>query len=191
RQGQLDPAEDVTLAHAHPTCRLDQVAVDPVHGEIAVRQDRRNGEDDERGRVVPEEVGRDEQEERDQDQAGQRATEVGHADREEGAAMEVAQDDPERERDREGDAHRRGREADLLQRLVPEQTRVVADEPDRVGKRAPAEAVEDDHAFLHGVIARWTTTSSASATSATRIVSAPAATISVLNTSCVIPMYSG
>ena len=73
----------------------------------------------------------------------------------------------------------------MLARLRAEQqSRVVADEAERVDERAGPELVGDDHRRrVHGVRARCASTSSASATSASAIASPPAARISVLKMS--------
>src|SRR6185312_16925539 len=91
------------------------------------------------------------------------------------------------------DPDRRARQLHVLHRLVLEQSRVVGDEPDRIGEGSPAEGVGEqaDHAFLQGVSARPRRTRSASAARARRIASPPAAMISVLNTSWPIPMKIG
>ena len=109
--GSSTAQQDLPPGHPHPPRGLDDVPVDLVDPEVGVRQDRRDAEDDERDRVVPEEVVGDEQEEGDQDEARQRAADVRDADREERAAVVVAEDDPERQCDQRSRSRARRRRA--------------------------------------------------------------------------------
>ena len=130
----------------------------------------------------------------DQDDARERAADVGDVDREERAAVQVAEHDAERQGDQQRDPEGRARELQVLQRLVPEQAGVVADEPDRVGERPPARRSRREggsRASPRGQRAAQRATSRASAASASRIARPPAAMISVLKTSCPIPMKIG
>src|SRR5579884_1929473 len=176
RERELDAPEDPAAAHAHAPRSLDDVAVDAVDGEVRVGQDRRDREHDERGGVVPEAEPEDREAEGDEDGARERATHVRDADRDEGAAVEMAEQEAERQRNRESDAERRARELDVLERLHEQQVRVVAHEPKCVDERVHR------CRLVHGVARRSVTTSAASHASASATVSPKEATISVLKT---------
>ena len=68
----------------------------------------------------------------DHDEGRQRAADVRDVDRDERAAVEVAEHDAERKRDRERDAERRRRQHDVLPGLLQDQLALVDDELERV-----------------------------------------------------------
>ena len=80
---QLDTRDDLSLGQPHPPRRLDDVPVDAVHGEIGVRQDRRDPEHDECRGDVPEADAEPRDEETDERDGRQRAADRGHAQRKE------------------------------------------------------------------------------------------------------------
>src|SRR5437868_6394391 len=174
---QLDAPENVELGHAHPARGVDDVSVAGVDGEERVREDRRNSEDDERDVVVPETDPEDGQPERDEDEARERPADVRHARSEEEPAMQVAEPEPERQRQNQRDAECGPGELEMLTRLLEEEMRVLAHEPERVRERPHTD-------LAHGVRARWSSTSAPSATSARATTIPPAAKISVLKTFC-------
>ena len=93
-------------------------------------------------------------------------------DREERAAVQVAEPDAERDREHERDRHRRRREQQMLPRLLEQELASLDDEREGVAEGAEARAITPSSApGAHGVSARWVSTSSASATSASRIAS--------------------
>ena len=142
--------------HPHPPRRLDDVPVDAFDREIRVREDRRDGEDDQAPRRCPR---------RSRSKTSRKnaiRTRLGSA--RPMFEMLIATNEPRwkwpritpsGQRDRERDPERGSGEPELLERLVPEQARMVADEADRVREGAPAEGVGEDHALLQGVITRW------------------------------------
>src|SRR5581483_9573018 len=180
RERELHPPQHLRFRHAHAARGIDDIAVDAVHGEVGIRQHRRDGEHDERDRVVPEADTEDGQAERDEDETRQRAPDIRDAGGGEEPTVQMTEPQPDRKREQERDAERGGCELERLARLHEQQMRMAPDEPERVDERP--------HAALpsrtHGVSARCASTMSPSATSASATTMPPAAKISVLKTSC-------
>ena len=93
-----------------------------------------------------------------------------------GAAVEMAEHDPERQRDQQRDAERGARELELLDRLREEKLRVVDDEAQRLDERVRVGGVADHRAAAldQGVTSRRAATSAPSQRSASATASAPA-----------------
>ena len=108
---QLDAHEDLPLGQPHPPGRLDDVAVDAVDREVRVREDRRDREHDERGRVVPEADAEDVRPNAISTMLGSARPTFETLEREEEAAMTVAEPEPERQREHERDPERGERRA--------------------------------------------------------------------------------
>ena len=78
----------------------------------------------------------------------------GDADRDEGVAVQVTEPDPDRQRDEQPDAERRRGELELLDRLVPQEARVLLDEPEGVAEDGEIRDHEPALIRVHGVRAR-------------------------------------
>ena len=171
RERQLGAEEDVALAQAHAARRVDDVAVHPVDRGVGVGQDRRDGQHDERQQERPAAEAQRGDRDRDHREAGQRATDVGDVDGRERAAVDVAEPDAQRHADGDRDEEGDRRDPQLLDGLVEQQRRVVADEREGVEDVVHASRLRE----AHGVASRWTRTSNASARSARAMARKPAA----------------
>ena len=174
RQRQLDHAQHLALAHAHPARGLDGVRVDLVDGRVGVGEDRRQRERDERDRDVEDREAEEGEADGDQRQARQRAQHVRDVDGHERAAMAMAEQDADRQRDRDRDHDRQRADGDVLEQPVDQQAALLGEEVEDVAHVAALRA------RAHGVIAHWTQTINPSAISASAIARTLAATNSVL-----------
>src|SRR5439155_25563608 len=144
-------------------------------GEVGIREDRGDAEDDKGGGVVPEadtEPGDEDADERD---ARERAADRGRAEGEEQPPVPVAEPEADRHGDEDGNSERGEGELRRLGRLLQQQRPMVGNELQRVDE----ERGEHYRCLLHGVRARCSSASSASAVRAKRIARPPATTSSV------------
>ena len=86
----------------------------------------------------------------------------------------MTEDDAERQRDGKRQTEGGARQLDLLERLVGEEARMVADETNRVDERVEIGGVGERHTRFHRTSRRRSVTSARSETSARPTASAPA-----------------